>query len=63
MFVNWLLSMSENTMLMQQTTFDIKTALVALFILVLAGVFAGAFPAIKASTIEPVDAIQYENRG
>jgi putative ABC transport system permease protein len=39
------------------------TSLAALFILVIAGVVAGAFPAIKASTIEPVDAIRYENRG
>jgi ABC-type antimicrobial peptide transport system permease subunit len=32
-------------------------------VLVIAGMIAGAFPAVKASSIEPVDAIRYENRG
>jgi putative ABC transport system permease protein len=63
LFIDRLLSMSENTMLMQKTTLDVVTALISLFVLIVAGVIAGAFPAIKASTIEPVDAIQYENRG
>jgi putative ABC transport system permease protein len=63
LFIDRLLSMSESAMLMQKTTLDIATALMSLFVLVVAGVIAGVFPAIKASTIEPVDAIQYENRG
>jgi putative ABC transport system permease protein len=63
MFINWVLSMSENNMLIQKTTLDITTALVALLVLVISGVIAGTFPAVKASTIEPVDAIRYENRG
>ncbi|MDR0744272.1 MAG: ABC transporter permease [Tannerella sp.] len=62
LFIDRLLSMSGSTMLMQKTTLDIATALMSLFVLVIAGVIAGVFPAIKASTIEPVDAIQYENR-
>jgi putative ABC transport system permease protein len=63
LFINWLLSMSETNMLIKQTAFDWITALVALIVLTIAGVIAGAFPAVKASTIEPVDAIRYENRG
>jgi putative ABC transport system permease protein len=63
LLINWLLSMSEENILMKQTTFDWITALVALTVLVIAGMIAGAFPAVKASTIEPVDAIRYENRG
>jgi putative ABC transport system permease protein len=63
MFINWLLTLSEKDILMKQTSFDYGTSLAALIILAIAGVIAGAFPAIKASTIEPVDAIRYENRG
>lgn len=63
MFINWLLTFSEKNMLLKQTSFDYRTTLVAMVILVLAGIIAGAFPAIKASTIQPIDAIRYENRG
>jgi putative ABC transport system permease protein len=63
LFINWLLTMSKENILMKQTSFDWITALVALSVLVVAGVIAGAFPAVKASIIEPVDAIRYENRG
>jgi putative ABC transport system permease protein len=63
MFINWILTMTENDTFLKQTTFDAGTSLTALFVLVIAGVIAGAFPAIKASTIEPVEAIRYENRG
>ena len=63
LFIDWLLSMSKEDMLMKQTTLDISVALLALIVLIIAGVVAGAFPAIRASTIEPVDAIRYENRG
>ena len=61
---NWLLTFSkDDSILIKQASFDFYTAFAALVILVIAGVIAGAFPAIKASTIEPVDAIRYENRG
>jgi putative ABC transport system permease protein len=63
MLIDWILSMTKNDTFLKQTTFDIPTSLAALLILVIAGVIAGAFPAIKASTIEPVEAIRYENRG
>ena len=35
----------------------------SIIVLCLCGVLAGLFPALKASQIEPVDAIRYENRG
>jgi len=63
MFINWLLTFSEKNMLLKQTIFDYRTALGALFVLVIAGIIAGVFPAIKASTINPIDAIRYENIG
>jgi putative ABC transport system permease protein len=63
MFIDWLISLSDNDLLIKQTSFDYRTTFSALFILIIAGVIAGAFPAIKASNIEPVDAIRYENRG
>jgi len=63
MLINWILSMSSESMFMKQTSFDLGSTLVALVVLVIVGVIAGSFPAIKASSIEPVDAIRYENRG
>jgi putative ABC transport system permease protein len=63
MLINWLLTVTKNDTFIKQMTFDAGTSLTALVILVIAGVIAGAFPAIKASTIEPVEAIRYENRG
>lgn len=44
--------------------FDIDgmAVLASLLVLCLSGVLAGLFPALKASQIEPVDAIRYENR-
>jgi putative ABC transport system permease protein len=63
MFINWLLTVTKNDTFLKQMTFDASASLIALFVLVIAGVIAGAFPAIKASTIEPVEAIRYENRG
>ncbi|MEY8686241.1 ABC transporter permease [Bacteroides sp. AN502(2024)] len=62
LFIDWLLSMHEN-ILMHKTELNMQTALAALSILVLSGIIAGLFPAIKASSIEPADAIRYENRG
>ena len=63
LLIDWLLSMSKEDILMKETTLDVSAALVAIVVLVIAGITAGAFPGIKASTIEPVDAIRYENRG
>ncbi|MDR0891983.1 MAG: ABC transporter permease [Mediterranea sp.] len=63
MFIDWLLTLSESNLIMQKTDLDFQTAIVALAILVVSGIAAGAFPAIKAANIEPVDAIRYENRG
>ncbi|MDR1372319.1 MAG: ABC transporter permease [Dysgonamonadaceae bacterium] len=63
LFIDWLLSFSGKDVILQKTSLDVTTAAVALVILILSGVVAGAFPAIKASTVEPVDAIRYENRG
>ena len=42
---------------------DINVAVLALVILILSGVIAGAFPAMKASVIQPIDAIRNENIG
>ena len=63
MFINWLLTFSEKNMLLKETIFDYRTAIGALFVLVIAGIISGMFPAIKASTINPIDAIRYENIG
>ena len=63
LIIDWLLSIGNDNMLMEKTTLNTTTALAALVVLIIAGVIAGAFPAIKASNIEPVDAIRYENRG
>ena len=48
---------------MSQTAVDFPVILFALFVLVLSGLIAGLFPAIRAVQIMPVDAIRYENRG
>ena len=63
MFINWLITMSENEILIEQTLFDYRTALGALIVLIISGIIAGALPAIKASTIQPIDAIRYGNIG
>jgi putative ABC transport system permease protein len=63
LFIDWLLSMAKDNAIMQHTSLDIGVAFMALLILVIAGVIAGAFPAAKASMIAPIEAIQYENRG
>jgi putative ABC transport system permease protein len=63
LIMDWLLSMMKENTFMQRTSLDINVAFIALSVLIIAGVIAGAFPAVKASTIEPVDAIRYENRG
>ena len=52
-----------DTSVMAQTSIDIPIILFAVLVLVLSGIIAGLFPAIKAAQIMPVDAIRYENRG
>lgn len=42
---------------------DGMAVIASMIVLCLCGVLAGLFPALKASQIEPVDAIRYENRG
>jgi len=49
--------------LLKTTEIDMGIASLAVFIMVLSGIFAGTFPARKASKIEPVAAMRYENRG
>ncbi|MBR5959303.1 MAG: ABC transporter permease [Salinivirgaceae bacterium] len=49
--------------IMSQTELNIPMVIFALWVLVLSGIAAGLFPAIKASRIMPVDAIRFENRG
>ena len=41
---------------------DGMTVVAALIILCLSGILAGLYPALKASRIEPMNAIRYENR-
>jgi len=60
LFIDWLLSVSGTDMLIQKTEFDLQTALISLVILGISGIIAGVFPAAKAATIAPVDAIRYE---
>ena len=52
-----------NTEIMNSLEIDGMAVVASLIILCLSGVLAGLFPALKASQIEPVDAIRYENRG
>ncbi len=62
--IDLMLSMSGGSAIpIKKTVFDVSVALGALIIMTISGVFAGLFPAIKASNIQPVDAIRHENRG
>lgn len=49
--------------IMTQTQINLPMTILALWILVLSGIAAGLFPAVKASRIMPIDAIRFENRG
>ena len=46
-----------------ETALNLPAIAAALVILIMAGIAAGLFPAIKASQITPVEAIRYENAG
>ena len=61
--VNMVLAASGGMGLLKTTEIDMGIALLAVFIMVLSGIFAGTFPARKAAKIEPVAAMRYENRG
>lgn len=52
-----------NTEILSRLEIDAMAVAAAMIVLCLCGVLAGLFPALKASQIEPVDAIRYENRG
>lgn len=60
--IDWLLLMSDDGILIEKTMFDLSVAIVALIVLIIAGILAGTVPAIVAARIEPVEAIRYENR-
>ncbi|WP_315106496.1 ABC transporter permease [Capnocytophaga gingivalis] len=61
--VNMFLTTTGGLGLLKTTEIDMGIASLAVFIMVLSGIFAGTFPARKASKIEPVAAMRYENRG
>lgn len=61
LLTDWILSTIKDNIFMKHTSLDINVAFMALIILIISGTVAGAYPAIKASTIAPVDAIRYEN--
>ena len=61
--VNMVLTATGGMGLLKTTEIDMGIASLAVFIMVLSGIFAGTFPAHKASKIEPVAAMRYENRG
>ena len=61
--INIVLSASGGLGLLKTTEIDMGIAFLAVFIMVLSGIFAGTFPARKAAKIEPVAAMRYENRG
>jgi len=51
---------NDETIIFRNPTVDLTTALSATFVLILAGVLAGYFPARKAVKISPVEAIRIE---
>lgn len=61
--INWLLESARHATMIKHAEIDINVAVLALVILILSGVIAGAFPAMKASVIQPIDAIRNENIG
>jgi len=61
--IKHVLNASGGLGLLKTTEIDMGIAFLAVFIMVLSGIFAGTFPARKAAKIEPVAAMRYENRG
>ena len=61
--INIVLNASGGLGLLKTTEIDMGIAFLAVFIMVLSGIFAGTLPARKAAKIEPVAAMRYENRG
>ena len=61
--INWLLESARHATMIKHVEIDINVAVLALVVLILSGVIAGAFPAMKASVIQPIDAIRNENIG
>lgn len=61
--INWALSVSQNTGMIKSVEIDISVGILSLVVLIISGIIAGAFPAMKASTIQPIDAIRNENLG
>ena len=61
--INIVLNASGGLGLLKTTEIDMGIAFLAVFIMVLSGIFAGTFPARKAAKIEPVAAMRDENRG
>lgn len=51
------------TSLLTEVIFNFPATIFALVVIVISGILAGLFPAIRASKITPVNAIRYENRG
>lgn len=49
--------------IMDKTSINAPVIVFAFIVLVISGIIAGLFPAIKAAQVSPVDAIRYENRG
>lgn len=61
--INWVLSVSKNAGMVKEVEIDMNVGLLSLVVLIISGIIAGAFPAMKASTIQPIDAIRNENLG
>lgn len=61
--INWVIGYfwASNDLLFTKATIDVPVIIGALTILILAGVLAGLYPAIKAVNITPVEAIRLEN--
>jgi len=63
MLVNNVVLPMLDTDIMDSLQINFPAIVAAFIVLCLSGVAAGLFPALKASQINPVDAIRYENRG
>lgn len=61
--INWLLANFDSVTMIKRVEIDMQVAVAALAVLILSGIIAGAFPAMKASYIQPIDAIRNENLG